>query len=173
MTIHASTWLVRRKWMLAVVGVPVLVALWWAFRPENLWIYQKVNEAAPFDTTCGPQPILTGRFEGEVAANRRARHLTQEAWRRGISSPEPISQPRTEAMFTSCLREAPIKSMAQDSGKDALDRIDLGPKGTNQGDQAYDLPRATDLNKYDAVLIYSQQSHAVFGVAETNPQRKD
>ena len=62
----SSTWLLRRKWILAAVGLPVLVALWWAFRPEKLWINQKVNEAAPFDTSGEPQPILTGRFEGKA-----------------------------------------------------------------------------------------------------------
>ncbi len=66
MTTRASTWLVRRKWILAAVGLPVLVALWWAFRPEKLWINEKVNEAAPFDTSGGPQPILTGRFEDKA-----------------------------------------------------------------------------------------------------------
>src|SRR5579863_8227828 len=66
MTIHASVWLLHRKRILVIVGLPVLVALWWAFRPEKLWINEKVNEAAPFDTSSDPQPILTGRFEGEA-----------------------------------------------------------------------------------------------------------
>src|SRR5579863_7609405 len=66
MTIHISPGLLRRKWILITVGLPVLVALWWAFRPEKLWINQKVNEPAPFDTSGDPQPILTGRFEGNA-----------------------------------------------------------------------------------------------------------
>ena len=61
MTIHISPGLLRRKWILTTVGLPVLVALWWAFRPEKLWINQKVNEPAPFDTSSDPQPILTER----------------------------------------------------------------------------------------------------------------
>jgi len=43
------------------------VALWWAFRPEKLWINQRVNEAAPFDTSGDPEPIFTGQFDGKAA----------------------------------------------------------------------------------------------------------
>ena len=43
-----SSWFLRRKWIFVAVGIPILIAAWWAFRPEKLWINQKVNEAAPF-----------------------------------------------------------------------------------------------------------------------------
>jgi hypothetical protein len=33
-----------RKWILVAAGLPILVAAWWAFRPEKLWINQKVSE---------------------------------------------------------------------------------------------------------------------------------
>ena len=56
----------RRKWILVSVGIPILVALWWAFRPEKLWINEKVSEAAPFDTSGEPQPVFTGRIEGKA-----------------------------------------------------------------------------------------------------------
>jgi hypothetical protein len=36
----------------------------------------------------------------------------------------------------------------------------------NQGDQNYDLPESVDLNKYQGVAIYSERSHAIFGVAK-------
>jgi len=49
------------------------------------------------------------------------------------------------------------------------DRIDLGPLKSNQGDQNYDLPAATDLSKYDAVVTYSAQSQAVLGLAKLEP----
>src|ERR1700678_1635813 len=66
MTNNARTWLLRRKWILAAVALPVFIALWWAFRPEKLWINQKVNEAAPFDASGEPQPILTARFNAKA-----------------------------------------------------------------------------------------------------------
>jgi electron transfer DM13 len=36
----------------------------------------------------------------------------------------------------------------------------------NQGDQNYGLPDSTDLSQFDAVVIYCERFHAVFGVAK-------
>jgi len=55
----------HRKWILAAVGLPILVAAWWAFRAEKLWINQKVSEAAPFASSTDPQALYTGRLEGK------------------------------------------------------------------------------------------------------------
>src|SRR5580658_1745880 len=66
MTTNASAWLLRHKRTLIIASLPFLVALWWAFRPEKLWINQKVNEPAPFDTGGDPEPIFTGRFDGQA-----------------------------------------------------------------------------------------------------------
>jgi len=66
MTIQSTTWLARHKWVSIAVALPILVCLWRAFRPEKLWINQKVNEAAPFSTSGEPQPILTARFEAKA-----------------------------------------------------------------------------------------------------------
>ena len=56
----------HRKWILAAIGLPILVAAWWAFRPEKLWINQKVNDPAPFGSSTDPQPLYTGRLEGKT-----------------------------------------------------------------------------------------------------------
>jgi hypothetical protein len=157
MTIHASTWLVRRKWILAAVGLPVLVALWWAFRPEKLWINERVNEAAPFDTSGGPQPILTGRFEGKA----------QQMSGRATIYKKPGGE---EYLHLSdfAAPNAPDAHVLLGS-EDDLGRIDLGPLQNNQGDQNYDLPAAADPNKYGAVVIYSEMSRTVLGLAKLEP----
>jgi hypothetical protein len=36
----------------------------------------------------------------------------------------------------------------------------------NQGDQTYDLPGSADLSKDDAVVIYCERFHVVFGLAK-------
>jgi Electron transfer DM13 len=46
-----------------------------------------------------------------------------------------------------------------------LDGLELGSLKGNQGDQNYDLPANADLNQYQAVVIYCERFHAVFGVA--------
>jgi hypothetical protein len=47
MNTNTGSWVSRKRGILAAIGIPVLVAAWWAFRPEKLFINQKVNEAVP------------------------------------------------------------------------------------------------------------------------------
>ena len=145
----------RRKWILAAVGLPVLIALWWGFRPEKLWITQRVNETAPFDTSDGPQPILTGRFEGK----------TQETSGRATIFKKPDGEEYLRLSdFTTSNGDDIHVVLARREGD--LNGIDFGLLKGERGDQNYDLPAATDLKKYGAVVIYSQRSNAVLGLAK-------
>src|SRR6266571_7576787 len=66
MNTKTGSWLSRNKWILALIGVPVLVGAWWAFRPEKLFINQKVNEAAPASLSSEPEALYTGKLEGKA-----------------------------------------------------------------------------------------------------------
>ena len=66
MNTNTSSWLSRKKWILALIGVPVIAGAWWAFRPEKLFINQKVNEAAPAALSSEPEALYTGKLEGKV-----------------------------------------------------------------------------------------------------------
>lgn len=160
-----GTWLSKRKWILVTISLPVLIALWWAFRPEKLWINEKVNEPAPFDAGTGPQPILTGRFEGkgEQTSGRATVY----------KKPGGMEYLRLSDLATSggpdvhvLLARSDDKNLAQGVVQDDLGKSDLGPLKSSQIDQNYDLPAAAEQNKYDAVVIYDERLHAVFGVAK-------
>ena len=168
MTIHISQWLLRRKWILLALGLPILVVLWWAFRPEKLWIDQEVNEPAPFVTSGDPQPILTGRFQRK----------TQQTTGRATIYKKPGGEEylRLTDFATSngwdvhiVLARSVDLNVAKKVVNGALDSIDIGPLKSNEGDQNYDLPAGTDLNRYDAAVVYGQQSHAVLGLAKLEP----
>jgi hypothetical protein len=96
MTVPTGRWFLRRKWILLSIGVPVLAALWWAFRPEKLWITEKVHEPAPFDTSGDPQPILTGRFESttQQTSGRATIYITGHGHCRSISRSNPQPGPK-------------------------------------------------------------------------------
>jgi hypothetical protein len=64
------------------------------------------------------------------------------------------------------LARAGDKALESEVVKGGLDSVELGTLKGNQGDQNYDLPAATDLNKYQAVVIYCERFHAIFGVAK-------
>jgi hypothetical protein len=165
MTIHTGTWLVRRKWILAAVGLPVLVALWWAFRPEKLWINEKVNEAAPFDTSGGPQPILTGRFDGKAQQTSGRATIYKKPGGEEYLRLSDFAALNGEDVHV-VLARSDDQNLAEEAGKGRLESIDLGPLKSKQGDQNYDLPASADLSKYDAVVIYSERSLKVSGLAK-------
>ncbi len=58
------------------------------------------------------------------------------------------------------------ENLKQDFVKGELASVELGQLKANQGDQNYDLPDSADLSKYDAVVIYCERFHVVFGVAK-------
>jgi hypothetical protein len=57
-------------------------------------------------------------------------------------------------------------NLKQEIVKGQLDSIELGSLKGNQGDQNYSVPPSANLQKYDAVIIYCERFHAVFGVAK-------
>ena len=63
------------------------------------------------------------------------------------------------------LARAGDQSLNQEIVKGELDSVELGPLKGNQGDQNYDVQTSVDLSKYNAVVIYCERFHAVFGVA--------
>jgi hypothetical protein len=63
------------------------------------------------------------------------------------------------------LVRAEDKALDGEIVKGDLDNVELGTLKGNQGDQNYDLPASADLNKYQAVAIYCERFHALFGVA--------
>jgi hypothetical protein len=153
---------------LAAAGLPVLVAAWWAFRPEKLWINEKVDEPAPFASTVDPQPLYTGRLEGKAH---------QTSGRATIyKSPDGRQYLRLTDFTTSngpdvhvLLARSDDKGLEREIVKDALDSVELGSLKGNQGDQNYDLPSTADPTKYTTVVIYCERFHAVFGLARLEP----
>jgi hypothetical protein len=164
MNMRVGSWLSRRKWILVVVGLPILIAAWWAFRPEKLWINQRVNEAAPFASSTDPQPLYTGRLEGK-AHQTSGRATIYEA-------PDGKQYLRLTDFSTSngpdvhvLLARSDDEKLSQEIVKGQLESVELGSLKGNQGDQNYDLPASVDLRKYSAAVIYCERFHAVFGVA--------
>jgi Electron transfer DM13 len=156
--------LLGRKWIWIAIGLPILIVAWWAFRPEKLWINQRVNEPAPFASRSAAQPIFTGRLEAK-AHPTSGRATVYE-------SPDGERYLRLTDFTTSngpdvhvVLARAKDPALDQEIVKGNLDYVELGKLKGNQGDQNYDLPASVDLQKYNAIVIYCERFNAVFGVA--------
>jgi Electron transfer DM13 len=161
MTTQRGTSRLRRKWIPLTLGLLVLVALWWAFRPEKLWINETVNEPAPFEASGDPQPLFTGRFESKAQ---------QTSGRATIyKRPDAREYLRLNDFTTAHAADVRVALVGGDDGNPSRDGIDLGPLKSNRSDQNYDLPPATDLNRYQVVVIYSAQSSAQLARAKLEP----
>ena len=158
-------WLSGKKWILAVIGVPVLVAAWWAFRPEKLWVNVKVNEPAPFGSSADLQPLYTGLLAGRAhpTSGRASIYQTPEG-KRDLRLTDFLTSNGPDVHVV--LAQSADETLKQDFVKDQLNSVELGLLKANQGDQNYDLPDSADLSRYDAVVIYCERFHAVFGVAK-------
>ena len=164
MNTNTSSWLSRNKRIFAVVGIPVLLGAWWAFRPEKLFINQTVSEAAPIALSSEPEPLYTGKLEGSIhqTSGRATIYKTAEGKEYlRLSDFTTSNGPDVHVLLV----QAGDKALDQEIVKGGLDSVELGTLKGNQGDQNYDLPPAVDLNKYQAVAIYCERFHAIFGVA--------
>lgn len=55
--------------------------------------------------------------------------------------------------------------------KAASDIVNVGKLKANNGNQNYDIPKGTDLSKYDTVLIWCRPFSVLFGSAELNSNK--
>jgi hypothetical protein len=165
MATRQSGWISRNRWILALIAVPVMAGAWWEFRPEKLFINEKVNEAAPFAANGTPQPIYTGVLESKAHPTRGRATIYE--------SLDGKSYLRLSDFVTSngpdvhvVLLKADEKGLGGVAINGELDKVELGSLKGNQGDQNYDLPAATDLNKYQTVAIYCERFHVIFGTSQ-------
>jgi hypothetical protein len=136
----------RRKWFWFAIGLAVLIIAWSAFRPEKLWINQRVNEAAPFASRSEARQISAGRFEGGAHP--------------------------TSGLATIYVARAEDPALNEKIVKGNLDYVELGKLKGNLGDHNYDIPVSVDLQKYNAVVIYCVRFSAVFGLARQESFRR-
>jgi len=154
----------KKKLMLSLIGVPVLVGAWWAFRPEKLFVNEKVNEAAPAALSAEPEALYTGRLEGKVhqTSGRATVYKTTDGKEYlRLSDFTTSNGPDVHVVLV----RAENKALDEEIVKGELESVELGTLKGNQGDQNYDLPASVDLDKYQAVAIYCERFHAIFGVA--------
>ena len=162
---RAISWLSRKKWILAGIGVPVAVAAWWAFRPEKLWVNVKVNEPAPFGSSADIQPLYTGLLAGRAHPTSGRASIYQTAdGKRDLRLTDFMTSNGPDVHVV--LAQSADESLKQDFVKGKLTSVELGLLKANQGDQNYDLPDSADLSQYDAVVIYCERFHAVFGISK-------
>jgi hypothetical protein len=136
-------------------------AAWYAFRPERLFIDQKVNEQ--FSTvSAASNKLVSGQFHSGAHETRGTATVFQLA--------DGKKTLRLSDFATSNGPDVHVYLVAAGDAKDndtvtKAGFIDIGSLKGNIGDQNYDLPADTDLAKYRAVTIWCKRFSVNFGTA--------
>jgi hypothetical protein len=152
-----------RKIVVAMVILIAAVAAWYAFRPERLFTNQRVNEQFPTVAAAGnPTRVASGQFHSGAHETKGTATVFQLA--------DGKKTLRLTDFQTSNSPDVRIYLIAAEDAKDndTVTRagfLELGSLKGNIGDQNYDLPDNTDLNKYRAVTIWCKRFSVNFGTA--------
>jgi len=165
----------RSKKILIGAGAVALVAGWYAFRPERLWIDRVVSES--FDTTGvalsggavaasatsgAPVMVSMGRFHGVAHDGMGLATIYRTA--------DGKRTLRLTGFETSNGPQLHLYLVAAPDAKDdaTVTRagfIDLGPLKGNKGDQNYEIADDVDLSKYGAVTVWCKRFSVNFTTA--------
>ena len=147
------------------IGVAVLVAAWWAFRPELIFIDRTVSEPLTVGTAegdaLGAVLMATGPFTSQAhdtVGNASVYDLGGKQILR-LTDFETSNGPDVRVYLVAA------STVADNETVESTGFIDLGPMKGNIGDQNYDLPADTDLDRYRSVSIWCARFGVSFGAA--------
>lgn len=162
MNTHVKSRFLRLRTLL--FAAPLLIALWWAFRPEKLFLNEAVSEGAPAAIAGEPRPEFTGRFLANAHPTSGRATIYRSAEGKEYVRLSDFSTSNGPDVHV-VLASADDAVLTQKLVATDLDAVELGSLKANQGTQNYDLPAKADLYKYQAVVIYCERFHEIFGVA--------
>jgi hypothetical protein len=154
----------RKRAILGVVVIIVLSCLWYAFRPEKLFINKQVNEASPIQTQNALIPLYTGRFVGEAHKTGGRATIFKQADGTRLLRLTDFSTSNGPQLHV-LLVDGKNPESQKDFSLTAVKNIDLGDLKGNQGDQSYQLQGDVDPQEFNTVTIYCERFHANFGSA--------
>jgi Electron transfer DM13 len=147
-----------------VIAVIVLFGLWYAFRPEKLFINKQVHEAAPPQAQGASTALYTGRFVGEAHMTSGRATIFKQADGTHLLRLTDFSTSNGPQLHV-LLVDGQNPEVSKDFSLTAVKNVDLGNLKGNQGDQSYTLPGDVDLREFNRVTMYCERFHANFGSA--------
>jgi Electron transfer DM13 len=151
-----------RKSLVAVVILMAAIGGWYAFRPERLFLNQKVNEKFPTAAAATKvQTLSAGQFHSVAHETKGTATILALDGKKTL---------RLTGFQTSNGPDVHVYLIAAADAKDSdtvknAGFLELGSLKGNIGDQNYELPGDTDLAKYRAVTIWCRRFGVNFGTA--------
>lgn len=156
-----------RRWIITATLAIVIIAGWYAFRPERLFISKTVNESLPAATnlasgSAAAATLLSGQFHSNAHETRGTATIYRLA--------DGSRVLRLTDFETSNGPDVRVYLVAADdvTENETVTRagfVELGPMKGNIGDQNYDVPASVDLERYRSVTIWCRRFSVNFGTA--------
>lgn len=153
-----------RKLVVLVVLLIAVAGTWYAFRPERLFINQKVNEQFPTASAANdaPMKLASGEFHNGAHETKGTAAIFQLG-----------EDKRTLRLTNFATSNGPDVRVYLVAAADANDNdtvknagfVEVGKLKGNIGDQNYEVPANLDLAKYRAVTIWCARFGVNFGTA--------
>ena len=164
----------NRKLFIGVLAVLLAGVSWYLFRPERLWVNQRVNESL----TPATQGAAMAGASTPVAERSGAFHGVAHATHGTATIYRDTDGKRVLRLTDFETSNGPDVRVYMVAAQDASDNatvtkagfVELGPLKGNVGDQNYELPASLDLNRYRAVTIWCHRFGVNFATAPLAPQ---
>jgi len=165
----------HKKTTLIAAAVVAVGALWYAFRPERLFINKTVSEGFPTELARAavnpgqPSILAAGRFhDGAHATSGSATIYQLQDRKRSLRLTEfETSNGPDVQVYLVAAADAKDNATVTNAGF-----IPLGAMKGNKGDQNYEVPSDVDLSKYRAVTIWCRRFGVNFGTAPLSAQNQ-
>jgi hypothetical protein len=177
-----------RNILIVLLVLVVGVGGWYAFRPERLFVNQKVSESLPAaspamaaDARGSAMSASTeGTAMGAPGSSPMPTTVTMGRFHKGAHDTHGVATVYEQADGSRVLRltdfgtsNGPDVHVYLVAANDAADNetvtrkgyVDLGSLKGNLGDQNYTIPANVDLDRYRAVTIWCARFHVNFGTA--------
>ncbi len=152
----------RTAW--SALALIILFGLWYAFRPEKLFVNKRVAEPPP--KALGQlTPLYTGSFHNAAHETSGRATVYREANGGRVLTLSNVSTSNGPVLEVILLDGSKIAN-GQDFTAGSDNSRDLGELKQDQGEQSYALPADVDLNRFNTVAIYLDSLHVVFGTAK-------
>jgi Electron transfer DM13 len=154
-----------RKPLFILLGVILLAGLWFAFRPERLFLDRTVSEAFPAAESTSPaEPtmVASGMFHSnahETKGTASVYRLADGSLTLRLTGFETSNGPDVRVYLVAAGDVTDNETVTKNGF------VEVGALKGNVGDQNYVIPAGTDLAQYRAVTIWCRRFGVNFGTA--------
>jgi Electron transfer DM13 len=153
----------KRRTVWTVLALVVLFGLWYAFRPEKLFVNKRVAESPPAALE-QLAPLYTGSFHSAARDTSGRATVYQHPNGSRVLTLSNFSTAHEPVLNVMLLDGSSIAN--NQNFTPGTNGRDIGEIKGSQPEQSYVLPADVDIDRFNIVAIYSAALHAVFGTAK-------